>query len=425
MGLSKEFIQERVEAALKYPMQGPLSIGTMERFREGLVDFRQWAAGVISGPIPWIADRLATVMAKLSIKTLDIDPARNFDWQQSDLEGFCYRIQALLPEGTLAGYYLGRIGKKLYAAFGYTIMTDETAPPPASTVKPPPPAPAPESPGKVPSDFHGPLFDMMGCIMCADSRINPKEIQTICRILTELDVPWTRAEVEKRLRDFIQRVRSQGLACIVEQTLARIRDSACRNIGTLWLDCIDRVVRADGFVDPREMDVRQKFIDAFGGVPQEPQEFDVETEVDAWAQEDDARRVSPANAASRSAAEREAGAGSGAVKQTLLQEMNVSDTHPRSPGTCLCAEYFILVMRFPSKVGAKAALQEQGQRILQLWASDYGSIAATTYLAVDEHTGDIGFGVKSKGCTHWSQLRDPLEILRIECQREGAVDVPE
>jgi hypothetical protein len=153
MGLTKEYIQEFLENDLKYPMHGKLSIGTMERFREGVRDFSEWASGVIQGPIPWITDRLATVMSGLGIKSLDVEPARNYGWQRSDLEGFCYRIQALLPDGTLAGYYLGRVGDDSYAAFGHGIVTSETACPSVSaSARSPKSAPASERVREGPGD---------------------------------------------------------------------------------------------------------------------------------------------------------------------------------------------------------------------------------------------------------------------------------
>lgn len=294
MGLSKEYIREHIETALQYPWRGELSIGTMERFRDGLRDFQQWASGVISGPIPWIADHLATIMANLSIKSLDIDPAENYDWQKSDLEGFCYRIQALLPDGTLAGYYLGRTSTDTYAAFGYAIMEDEAAPQAVSTsMSPPLQTPGPKTGIEEPQNLHTFLMDMMCCIMCADAKINEKEIRTICRIIKELNIPWGRIEVERRLKEFFQRVRSKGLTCVVEEVISRVRASDCLGQGQLLLDCVDRVAHADGVVDRRETDVLQKLKNTLDTIAAEPEAFDIEAAVSSWAVVDHQRPPRP------------------------------------------------------------------------------------------------------------------------------------
>jgi len=305
MGLSKEHIKERIGSSLEHPYHGELAVGTMEQFRKGVGDFHQWASGVISGPRPWLIDRLATIMSSLSLKTLDIDRARNYDWQESDLEGFCYRIQALLPDGTLAGYYLGRIDSDTYAVFGYGIMVDEVASPSSSHAE----APSSRSsgmanPARESSDFYSLLMDMMCCIMCADANMSKQEIGTACRILKELHVPWGRGEVERRLKEFVQRVRSEGLLCVIEQTLDRLRDFGCLDRSKLMLDSIDRIVHADGRVDPRAMNVRQKFVDAFRSVPEKPQDFSIDTEVGSWAQDDRLHRVERPVPRARSTLER-------------------------------------------------------------------------------------------------------------------------
>lgn len=109
------------------------------------------------------------------------------------------------------------------------------------------------------TEMYDVLMDVVCCVMCADMRVSDPEIRAICLILRELKVPWGRDEVEKRLKDFIQRAKSTGMACVTEQTVKRIETRDWTGQDDLLLDCIKRVVHSDGIVDPREIEILQRF----------------------------------------------------------------------------------------------------------------------------------------------------------------------
>ena len=291
MALDREYIHDRLEMSLKYPMWGELSVGTMEQFREGLRDFSQWACGVVSGPIPWITDRLATHISNLSVTSLDIDPARNFDWQRSDLEGFCYRIQALLPNDTLAGYYLGRISDDIYAAFGYQIMKDETAPCSVSNSEPPPAGIRTEeiaqkepsykvdstysSKSKASGDTSSAvekmdskveifdvLMDAVCCMACADGKLVKLERLAIHTLLEKENVGWSHAEIEKRINAFVNRIKANGWHQTIEEICAKLPLFSEIHREDVLKRCIDRVMCADGIFHPKEIALCRKLMNS-------------------------------------------------------------------------------------------------------------------------------------------------------------------
>jgi hypothetical protein len=51
---------------------------------------------------------------------------RNSGNQKSDLTNFTATIQAVLNNGSMAGYFIGRLEENLYGLFGYKINFDET-----------------------------------------------------------------------------------------------------------------------------------------------------------------------------------------------------------------------------------------------------------------------------------------------------------
>lgn len=244
---------------------------------------------MINGPIPWITDRLATHMSDLAITSLDIEPARNYDWQRSDLEGFCYRIQALLPNGTLAGYYLGRIGDDSYAAFGYKIMMDETAHHSVSTSETPPArTSANESAEKEPSDkvnFRGVskaiapcdhsnevermdnqmmifdvLMDAVCCVACVDGKLAQLERLAIHSLLEKENVGWSHDENESRIDAFVGRVKANGWQRTIEEICARLPLFVEIHREDVLKRCIDRVLCADETIHPKEIALRRKFM---------------------------------------------------------------------------------------------------------------------------------------------------------------------
>jgi len=120
MAMDTAGIRKRLE-----PHIGPvLRIGSSEELRKGQKDFRKWGSGLIVGSREWVVEQLAAKIRGIRPTSLSCEPAKDYDWQTSKLEGFCVRIQALMANDTLAGYYVGRIGDDEYGAFGYGIMED-------------------------------------------------------------------------------------------------------------------------------------------------------------------------------------------------------------------------------------------------------------------------------------------------------------
>lgn len=117
------------------------------------------------------------------------------------------------------------------------------------------------------------------------------------------------------------------------------------------------------------------------------------------------------------------GKGNASPKSRVLKRMKVDDKHPNSIDSTLCAEYFVLVMRFASQAGNPAALKAKADALLGSWSRQHGGVMAETFLEIAESEGDIAFGVKTKNCRHWSEVRDALEILRINCQNSGGTDI--
>lgn len=129
--------------------------------------------------------------------------------------------------------------------------------------------------------FNELLINVMCCAMCVDLRVDKREVQTICTILKELDIPMIRKQLEPMLNSFIARVRSQGILYIVEQTLNQIRESPYKDKSHLLMDCIDRVIKSDRFIDPREIEFIQKFKTSVSNVPQYSNAFDIKSDLNS------------------------------------------------------------------------------------------------------------------------------------------------
>jgi hypothetical protein len=97
----------------------PLEIGSLKEFRKGREDYYTWGDGVIVGSKDQVITKLCTKLGRIKKGKLFIQKAYDHSWQKSKLNSFCARIEASLPNGTLAGYYIGRIEQDKYAVFGY------------------------------------------------------------------------------------------------------------------------------------------------------------------------------------------------------------------------------------------------------------------------------------------------------------------
>ena len=120
MALTKEQFIERLQKTIGSELQ----IGSHEEFIKGKKDFHKWGSGLLTGSRDRIIEQVATKLAAIEASSVSCEPAQDYGWQTSKLEGFCVRIQALIPGDVLAGYYVGRIGEDEYGAFGYGIMED-------------------------------------------------------------------------------------------------------------------------------------------------------------------------------------------------------------------------------------------------------------------------------------------------------------
>jgi len=118
--------KEQILKCLQNDISSELQIGSHEEFIKGKKDFHKWGSGLFTGSRDWIIDQIANIMTTIEVSSVSCEPAHDYDWQTSKLEGFCVRIQALIPGDVLAGYYIGRIDDKVYGAFGYGIMEDVT-----------------------------------------------------------------------------------------------------------------------------------------------------------------------------------------------------------------------------------------------------------------------------------------------------------
>lgn len=134
--------------------------------------------------------------------------------------------------------------------------------------------------------LHNLLMDMMCCTMCVDRKIDNNEIRTICSILKELKVPWNQHAVKNKLKEFTAKVRLYGLSKIIEQTINQIKVLRCSGQGRLLLACVDRVVRADGVIDPQEEKILAKFENVFSHLKTTSQDYDFEAEVHSWAKKE-------------------------------------------------------------------------------------------------------------------------------------------
>lgn len=115
--INKTEIIHRINHAIQ---EACLSEGTVEEFIAGQKDFSSWGRGYILGSKNNVVEKLAEHLTHIQPNFLWIEPAKNWDWQQSDLEGFCLHIDASLA-GSKAGFYLGKLPQETFGVFGHGI----------------------------------------------------------------------------------------------------------------------------------------------------------------------------------------------------------------------------------------------------------------------------------------------------------------
>ena len=107
--------------------ENPLDIGSILEFRKGQKDFKSWGDGVLFGSEKWVIDKLANKLLEVGANNIGyVSLAKNYSWQKSNLEGFNIRIETSIPDGLLAGYYIGKCSKEIFGLFGYGFNIDES-----------------------------------------------------------------------------------------------------------------------------------------------------------------------------------------------------------------------------------------------------------------------------------------------------------
>jgi len=103
------------------------------------------------------------------------------------------------------------------------------------------------------------LLDALCCIMYADETVHPLERKKIYEILAKAKVPWSQDRIDAYIRQFIDRVHSEGLARLVQVTSNRLvifkREDWERKI----LGILGSLMKADGVVDDREIQICKRF----------------------------------------------------------------------------------------------------------------------------------------------------------------------
>ncbi len=111
------------------------------------------------------------------------------------------------------------------------------------------------------------LLDAICCVMCADGKMSPREQKTIRAILKKVKCPWTAKDVGKQMTNFLQRVEIKGLGTVTEQTCEKLSEFKRRGKEYVLLKCIDYMVKADGIVDEKEIEICGKFKSALTDEP--------------------------------------------------------------------------------------------------------------------------------------------------------------
>ena len=111
------------------------------------------------------------------------------------------------------------------------------------------------------------LLDAICCVMCADGKMSRREQKTVHAILKKVKCPWTAEDVGKQMTNFLQRVEIKGLGTVTEQTCEKLSEFKRRGKEYVLLKCIDYMVKADGIVDEKEIEICGKFKSALTDEP--------------------------------------------------------------------------------------------------------------------------------------------------------------
>jgi uncharacterized tellurite resistance protein B-like protein len=102
------------------------------------------------------------------------------------------------------------------------------------------------------------VLDAMCCVMVADNIISKSERVKLREMMSLIKSPWDDNEIDHRVRDFINRAKSEGFNNVLNQTcqnLDVVKDSRQQQA---LLRCLDSVIKADGVIADQERKVRKR-----------------------------------------------------------------------------------------------------------------------------------------------------------------------
>ena len=106
------------------------------------------------------------------------------------------------------------------------------------------------------------LIDALCCVICADIKVVRSERLALFTIAKKVKLPLTTSQVNNLLNDFIWRAKHEGLESLVQKTSKRLTTLQDAKLHSLFERCFDLIAKADGVIDPRELEVCRKFKEA-------------------------------------------------------------------------------------------------------------------------------------------------------------------
>lgn len=95
-----------------------LACGSPEELRKGQEDFATWG-GMTTGDLDAVLNAVSSKLVAVGVKSVQCEQVSDYEWQKSELQPFCVRVQGLRADGLLAGGYIGRLQEGRYGAFGF------------------------------------------------------------------------------------------------------------------------------------------------------------------------------------------------------------------------------------------------------------------------------------------------------------------
>lgn len=113
---------------------------------------------------------------------------------------------------------------------------------------------APGASSHIPSmeEVYEALLEIMSCVMVADGRASSSEKARIKELMKKVRVSWTPDEIDQRIAAFIGRVQSKGFKEVLDASLEKVRWFSAIGRTDILLQCVDRVMNADGKVSSDE-----------------------------------------------------------------------------------------------------------------------------------------------------------------------------